>query len=302
MLYKRSKLLAIIFCLWVSAVFVLPSASKAEVLYGFTSFEVLFSTQSAGSAGINTAPRVTAPSSITVRKNIASPLFNISFADDDAVAASVVSTFNIATGTLSATGTSSITVGGTTSSLTLTGSFTDINSFIAAKKLNFTTAQDSETPETLTVSMNDQGNTGTGGAKDSGTTNIKIFVNGSDVDGDGDADANDGLMIQRRLTGAGTVTTGVVLPPNAGGTGTNGAKTDAEIISSMGNVGTGFDVDGDNDADANDGLMIQRRLTGAGTVTTGVVLPSNVGGSETNGAKTNAEVINGIDLLKPIDP
>ncbi|NOX08879.1 MAG: hypothetical protein GXP22_05220 [Gammaproteobacteria bacterium] len=51
-----------------------------------------------------------------------------------------------------------------------------------------------------------------------------------DVDGDGDADANDGLMIQRRLTGAGSVTPGIVLPINVGGLGTNGARTDAEIV------------------------------------------------------------------------
>ena len=120
-----------------------------------------------------------------------------------------------------------------------------------------------------------------------------------DVDGDGDADANDGVLIQRRMTGAGTVTTGVSLPTGVGGSGTSGARTNSEITSAIDSAGTSFDVDGDSDADANDGVMIQRRLTGAGTVTTGVSLPSGVGGSGTSGARNNTEVVQAVDLLKP---
>ncbi|NOX09197.1 MAG: hypothetical protein GXP22_06890 [Gammaproteobacteria bacterium] len=120
-----------------------------------------------------------------------------------------------------------------------------------------------------------------------------------DVDGDGDADANDGLMIQRRLTGAGSVASGVVLPTGVGGLGTNGARTDAEVVAVIDGYATGLDVDGDADADANDGLMLQRRLTGAGSVASGVVLPTGVGGLGTSGARTDAEVVAVIDAMKP---
>ncbi len=102
-----------------------------------------------------------------------------------------------------------------------------------------------------------------------------------DVDGDGDADANDGVMIQRRLTKAGTVTTGIVLPAGV---------DNAKVVAAIDAAGLAFDVDGDGDVDANDGVMIQRRLTKAGTVTTGIVLPAGV---------DNAKVIAAIDALMP---
>ena len=120
-----------------------------------------------------------------------------------------------------------------------------------------------------------------------------------DVDGDGDGDANDGLMVQRRLNSAGTVDTGVVLPTGVGGSGDSGARTNAEILSVIDGSGTAYDVDGDGDVDANDGLMIQRRLNSAGTVDTGVVLPTGVGGAGISGARTNTEILTVIDTLDP---
>jgi len=110
-----------------------------------------------------------------------------------------------------------------------------------------------------------------------------------DVDGNGVSNANDGVMILRRLNGAGTVTTGIVLPQGI---------TNASVVGAIDQGGTGFDVDGDGDADANDGVMILRRMNGAGTVTTGIVLPANVGGVGGFGERTNGEVNGAIDGLR----
>lgn len=110
-----------------------------------------------------------------------------------------------------------------------------------------------------------------------------------DVDDNGFSDANDGVMILRRLNGAGTVTTGIVLPQGA---------TNTSVVSAIDQAGVNFDVDGDGDADANDGVMILRRLNGAGTVTTGIVLPQGVGGAAAGGARSNAEITGVIDALK----
>jgi len=72
------------------------------------------------------------------------------------------------------------------------------------------------------------------GANNASVVNAIINAGtGFDVDGDGDADANDGVMILRRLNGGQTVITGIALPVSVGGTGVNGARTNAEIISAI---------------------------------------------------------------------
>src|SRR5690606_34159836 len=87
------------------------------------------------------------------------------FSDVDAGSESVAVFFNIATGTFTANSGSGVTVvgsGGT--SLTLNGSIADINAFIAAENLQYTPALNSTTTTLLSVSINDNGHSGSGGA------------------------------------------------------------------------------------------------------------------------------------------
>src|SRR5690606_39779413 len=52
----------------------------------------------------------------------------------------------------------------------LTGSIADINSFISASGVSFTTASNSTADVTLTIGINDGGNSGSGGARTDSTT------------------------------------------------------------------------------------------------------------------------------------
>ncbi|MEN2981038.1 hypothetical protein, partial [Tistrella arctica] len=68
-----------------------------------------------------------------------------------------------------------VTVGGTATSRTLSGTVTAINAFIAANGVSFTPAANATADVTLTVTVNDGGNTGTGGAlTDSATITLDI--------------------------------------------------------------------------------------------------------------------------------
>jgi len=130
---------------------------------------------------VNDAPTVSAaPASITVTEDVATVLTGISVADVDAAAGNVVATFTVGSGTLAGVGATatanSVTVGGTATALTLTGTVSNINAFIAASGLTFTTAANATSVVTLGVSVNDGGNTGAGGAQGSGTSNVTLNV------------------------------------------------------------------------------------------------------------------------------
>jgi lysophospholipase L1-like esterase len=124
----------------------------------------------------NQAPTISAPASITVTEDIATALTGISFADPDAGGASVTATLSVGSGTLAATTGGGVTVTGSgTGSLSLVGSIANINAFIAASNVTFTTALNATASVTLTVGINDGGNTGTGGAK-TASTNVTLTV------------------------------------------------------------------------------------------------------------------------------
>jgi hypothetical protein len=124
---------------------------------------------------VNDAPVITAPGSIGVTEDVSSALTGISFADVDAGGASVTVTLSVPSGTLAATSGGGVTVGGTASALTLTGSIANINTFIAGSNLAFTTANNASTNVTLTVAIDDGGNTGAGGSQtDSETVTLAV--------------------------------------------------------------------------------------------------------------------------------
>ncbi|WP_172147244.1 DUF4347 domain-containing protein [Pseudomonas tumuqii] len=124
---------------------------------------------------VNDAPVVSVPASIGVTEDTASTLTGISFSDVDAGGGSVIATLSVASGTLAATSGGGVTVGGSSSALTLTGTVANVNAFIAGSNLTYTTAANATTDVTLTVAINDSGNTGSGGAQsDSDTTTLQV--------------------------------------------------------------------------------------------------------------------------------
>ncbi len=132
---------------------------------------------------VNDAPTNTIPPSITVTEDVATALTGISITDVDAAGTSVLVTLSVPAGSLTATTGAGVTVGGSASALTLTGSVSNINAFIATSSVSYTTAAHANGSVTLTVLTSDQGNTGSGGAlTDSDTVTLNITaVNDSPI-------------------------------------------------------------------------------------------------------------------------
>ncbi|PAU65348.1 DUF4347 domain-containing protein, partial [Pseudomonas indica] len=199
----------------------------------------------------NDAPVITAPASRTVIEDVASALTGISFSDVDAGSSSVTVTFSVPSGSLSATSGGGVIVGGTSSALTLTGSIANINAFIAASSLTFTTAANATSNVTLTVGINDGGNTGSGGAQtDSRTVTLQVVaVNDAPV-----INAPASINVNEDVT---TVLTGITVSDVDAGAG----EIEATISVSSGtlvlagdDVGSSLVLVGGNLQDLNDFL------------------------------------------------
>lgn len=124
---------------------------------------------------VNDDPTITLPVSLSVVRDTPSTISGISFSDVDAGIASVTATFMVPHGSLLATSVDGVTVGGTPTALTLTGSLNDINAFISSGRLSYQTGPGEADPITLTVEIDDGGNTGSGGAR-TATSNVTISV------------------------------------------------------------------------------------------------------------------------------
>ena len=144
---------------------------------------------------VNEAPAINVPASF--QANVGSPaaVTGISFADPDAGSNIVTAAFNVTNGTLTATSQGGVTaIGSGTTNLSLLGSIANLNSFLAAGNLTFTSASDVSAPVILLVTINDNGNSGSGGAKTASTiipilipavvTSVSLPSNGSYKTGD----------------------------------------------------------------------------------------------------------------------
>ena len=118
---------------------------------------------------VNDTPTITVPASYAAQQGIATTLTGIVFADVDAGAGTVSAQLGVASGTLTAAGSGSITVTGSgTNLVTLTGTIANINSYIAGSNLSYSNPGPGAV--TLSISINDNGLTGSGGAKTGSTT------------------------------------------------------------------------------------------------------------------------------------
>ena len=125
----------------------------------------------------NIAPVATVPASIPLVEDTPKTIEGISFEDKDAGSLPVVVTLSvpIGQGTITAASETGIVIAGSaTNSITITGSVTAINAFIAANKVTYSPALNANGNVTLTTSINDQGNTGGPALTDTKTTTLAI--------------------------------------------------------------------------------------------------------------------------------
>jgi VCBS repeat-containing protein len=116
---------------------------------------------------VNDAPVNTLPGSgWTTAKNIGVQLSGLSIADIDAASGAITVTLGVGSGTLSAVTGGGVTISGSGSaSLTLSGTLAAINTYLAGVSAPvFAPALNATSTVTLTMTTNDGGNTGTGGA------------------------------------------------------------------------------------------------------------------------------------------
>ncbi len=101
---------------------------------------------------VNNSPTISAVASLPITEDTQTALGQITFSDVDTTLGIV--TFSVGSGTLSATGAGGVTVGGTATALTLSGTLANINNFIAANRLLYTPAANASGDVTLTININ----------------------------------------------------------------------------------------------------------------------------------------------------
>ncbi|QTX19400.1 DUF4347 domain-containing protein [Comamonas aquatica] len=101
---------------------------------------------------VNDSPTISAVASLPVTEDTQTALGLITFSDVDSTLG--VATFSVGSGTLSAIGAGGVTVGGTATALTLSGTLANINNFIAANRLLYTPAANASGDVTLTININ----------------------------------------------------------------------------------------------------------------------------------------------------
>lgn len=118
-------------------------------------------------APVNDSPTISGPVSINVTEDVPKSLAGVTFGDVDAGAGSVRVVFSVASGngTFTATSSSGVTVSANGSNaITLEGTVADINTLVSNGRLTFLGAPNATGVKTMSISINDNGNTGSGGA------------------------------------------------------------------------------------------------------------------------------------------
>nr|WP_315537796.1 DUF4347 domain-containing protein [uncultured Comamonas sp.] len=101
---------------------------------------------------VNNSPTISAVASLPIIEDTPTALGQITFSDVDTTLGVV--TFSVGSGTLSAIGAGGVTVGGTATALTLSGTLANINNFILANRLLYTPAANASGDVTLTININ----------------------------------------------------------------------------------------------------------------------------------------------------
>jgi hypothetical protein len=211
-----------------------------------------------GVTNVNEAPVNTLPASFTTNEDTAFKLSGLSVSDVDAGSGTITVTLGVATGTLTAATAGSVTVSGSgTSSIMLSGTLANINTYLGtvANQPTYTPVANANGTVALTMLTNDGGNTGTGGAlTDSDTININITaVNDAPVSAlpasyttnEDTAFKLSGLSVADVDAGAGTITvtltaaSGALTAGAAGGVTVSGSGTSSIMLSgTLANINT----------------------------------------------------------------
>lgn len=115
---------------------------------------------------VNDAPTISGPVSINVTEDVAKSMAGITFGDVDSGTGSVRVIFSVANGngTFTATASSGVTVTNNgTNAITLEGTVADINTLVSNGRLTYLGALNATGVKTMSISINDNGNTGSGG-------------------------------------------------------------------------------------------------------------------------------------------
>ena len=126
---------------------------------------------------VNDAPVNTLPSSYSTNEDTSVGLTGISLSDTDAASGTLTATLGVTSGTLTAASGGGVTVSGSgTATLTLTGTLANLNSYLAGvSRPAYVPIADFNGAVTLTLTTDDGGNTGSGGAKtDVDTSTITV--------------------------------------------------------------------------------------------------------------------------------
>jgi|GEM_PF-4177699 len=111
--------------------------------------------------------------SLQITQNITTAVTGILFADEDGGSGNAVATFTVGSGQLAAASFGGVTVGGSASQLTLTGTIANINDFVGGGHLTYTTSVNAN--DSLGISINDSGTVGSGNGLTS-SMNVAIAV------------------------------------------------------------------------------------------------------------------------------
>ncbi len=128
---------------------------------------------------VNDQPTLTLPADTSVSEDTSLAISGIAIADVDAASGALQVTLSVSNGTLTLGDTTGLTFstgdGSDDASLVFTGSLTDINTALAT--LSYQGNLNYVGTDTLNVTVNDQGNTGSGGAlQDTGSVDIDVLA------------------------------------------------------------------------------------------------------------------------------
>lgn len=125
---------------------------------------------------VNDAPEVTVPASINIVRNIISPLTGISFSDVDAGTGEVTVDFVASEGELFATSNNGVISTGYGSTLSLRGTLSAINAFVANSNVTYLNDPSDLDYRSLDIAIDDNGNTGDGGNLSSSASRLLEFA------------------------------------------------------------------------------------------------------------------------------
>lgn len=131
---------------------------------------------------VNDAPEISVPNSISVTEGSNTALTGISFVDVDAGSENVTVVMSVGAGTITAVSGGGVTITGGGTSINFNGAIANINAFIAGSNLTYQNEPGNTADQTLSIAVNDNGNTGSGGSlSDNATTTIAITPNLAEV-------------------------------------------------------------------------------------------------------------------------